>query len=278
MALTLKKNTSVFASNQALFFRDTSPRGLLFAGLIFACVAGYAALPKGTAHNWLVVLIPGALSLLLMGWAVRQTFYDSGNRWLMAIEPAGIYVNPSYCAGYSAGQSDAPVLLVPYESIRYIGCIQEVMRLPHRLGATRHHFGYLDIALRRPAQEDALLTTLYCHEAHASAGKSGPFPVRFVSPYLLRLHWNAVAPSEKVAVEHLAKECQVVGKRKVFFPDWDRLSSMQKDIYLDELWAMGMREEALFLARIHLKVSLKQSDEVLRARFVHVGQEGENRK
>ncbi|MCK5861006.1 MAG: hypothetical protein KAH38_00885 [Candidatus Hydrogenedentes bacterium] len=267
MPVIVKKKTAIFDSKQVLLFHDTSHYGLLFAGVIFAFIAGYVALPKGSDHNELVVLIPGSLAVLLIARAIWQQYFKSEETWFIAIDSVGLHINLGYSAGYSTGQCEVSSLFVPHEEIRHIGCLHEKMRLPHRFGATRHHFGYLDIALREPVSGQVLRETLYFNEGYAKTGKSGPFPTRFLNPLLIRLNWNAVYPSEVIARKELSKRCSSVKKRDVVFPDWGRLDRSQRDVFLDELWAMGMRNEALFLARLHLKISLKNSEKLLCTRF-----------
>lgn len=266
MSANLIEKAHVAASSQAIYFHDSSYRGLLFASAVFGAIAGYALLPKGSGNTVVAALIPGALAVMLAAFAFRRWFEQSYKDWFLILDTEGIYVNLAYSAGYSSGTSDIPVLFLPREEIASIRPVYEVMRLPHRWGATRYHFGYLDVVLRCPVQEPVLDTSLYANDCHVATGKSGPFPIRFVTPALLRLNWNAIKPDEKVAIEHLVQNYLVEGKRRVQFPDWYALNGRQRDIYLDLLWNMGMREEAAFLARMHLQVPIKKAKEELTAR------------
>ena len=137
------------------------------------------------------------------------------------------------------------------------------MLLPYRFGFTRHHLGYLDIVLALPVTEEVLAATQSANALFGNAGKLGPFPVRFVTPFLLRLNLNAVLPGDKDALKYLSSNHHINNMVKVSYPEWDDLSTVQRDIYLEELWKMGMWNEAAFLARMHLKVPLKKAREYL---------------
>jgi len=245
----------VATSNQAIYFRDASHRGLLFAGGIFALIALYAALPKGSDINYLATFIPAILALFFVLLALWRLFIGAGPHWLLAIDNGDVYVNLGYNAGYSKRQQEFPVLFFTPNEIDSVCGIRERLCLPNRLGATRHHLGYLDIHLANGVSKEILIICLDANEMHAKAGKSGPFPVRFVTPCLLRVNWNAVIPAESIAFQYFSKYVTVTDKKEVVFPDWDGLDETQREIYLEELWSMGMREEALFMARIHLKIS-----------------------
>ncbi len=266
MSANLKEKTHIATSSEAVYFRDSSYRGLLFASAIFAVIAGYAALPKGSGNTMVAALIPGVLAVILVTSALRRWLDKSHTGWFLALDTDGIYVNLAYSAGYSSGQNDMPVLFLPQAEIACIRSVNETMRLAHRWGATRYHFGYLDVVLKHPVQESVLDASLHANDCYVAAGKAGPFPIRFVTPALLRLNWNAINPDEKVAIEHLAQNYRIEEKRRVQFPDWGALNGLQRDIYLDLLWTMGMREEAAFLARMHLQTPIKKAKEELTAR------------
>jgi len=250
-------------SSQAVFFYDASYRGLLFAGGIFAVIAGYIAIPKDSGINFAAAIIPGILALLLATGAFRRKFMRSDCSWIMAIDTTGVYLNLGYNTGYGSGKFSDSALFLPQDAICFVRKSREVMRLPHRFGATRHHFGYLDIVLSFPISDEALLAMQAANELFGNAGKSGPFPMRFVTPLLLRLNLNAVIPGEKEALEYLSHNHKIGNMVKVCFPEWDEITSGQRDIYLEELWEMGMWDEAAFLARTHLKAPLKKARERL---------------
>lgn len=263
MSIQIIDGTRLSTSSAAVFFYDVSHRGLFFAAAVFALVAGYIALPKGAGVNMAAALIPATLAALLVSGAIWRKFFRKGLSWIMAIDTDGIYINPGYNTGYETAIRDKRLFFLPAEAVLAVRKTREVMRLPHRFGATRHHFGYLDIMLAAPVTGEEMAVIQTATEHFSDAGKSGPFPVRFVTPLLLRLNLNAVLPGEKEALAQLSGSHQVVGMVKVIFPEWAELNAEQRDIYLEELWKMGMRDEAAFLARIHLKVSLTKAREIL---------------
>jgi hypothetical protein len=255
MSFLLIDKTRVATSSQAVYFRDVSHRGLLFAGGIFTLIALYAALPKGAELNYFAAFIPVIPAFFFLSLAVWRLYMSKGSNWMLAIDNGDVYVNLGYNAGYSVHQKEYPVLSVSRAEINSVGSVRETLCLPNRLGATRYHLGYVDIRLKNPVSEDILCVCREANDTYAGSGKSGPYPVRFVSPCLLRLNWNAMIPTESVALHHFARHIKVIETKEAGFPDWDALDGVQRDVYLDELWSMGMREEALFMARIHLKVS-----------------------
>ncbi len=267
MPVSLRDAKSVPSCSQAHVFRDVSHRGLLFGGIFFALLASYCALPKESGVNWGAVLAPGALALWLLAWGVWRCVYRTGDRWLLTAAAEGLYMNLGYVEGYPVHHDKAPALFVPREAIRAAGRVREILRLPHRFGATRHHVGCLDIVLEHPVSEQVQKEVARYQERCAEAGKSGPFPVRIITPALVRLCWSAIRPDETEALRCLASLCPVIPDRQVAFPQWDALNARQRDIFLDELWVMGMREEALFLARMHLGVSIKTASAIMEARF-----------
>lgn len=255
MSSSLIDRNNVATSSQAIYFKDASHRGLLFAGGIFALIALCAALAKGTEINYSAAFIPAVLALFFVLLALWRLFIGTGPHWLLAIDNGDVYVNLGYNTGYSASQKGFPILFLTRDEINYVGGVREILCLSNRLGVTRYHHGYVDIRLKNPVHESVVRICQDANDMYAISGKSGPFPVRFVTPCLLRMNWNALIPAESVALNHFSRYMTVINTKEVKFPDWDELDSMQRDIYLDELWSMGMCEEVLFIARIHLKVS-----------------------
>ncbi len=259
MALTLNNARSIPTSSRAVIFRDVSYRGLLFGGLLFALLACYGALPKADGVNWVAVAIPGMMAGWLFAWGGWRRLREGAGNWLLVVADEGIHINLAYAEGYPIIHDDAPVLFVASEEMCCVRPVREIIRLPHRFGTTRHHFGAFDIVLQRPVPDEVVYSLIRCQERYAQAGKSGPFPVRCVAPNVLRLQWSAIRPKEEKALECLAGLCDAQGPRKIVFPEWNRLNARQRDIFLGELWRMGMREEALFLGRIHLGVSMAET-------------------
>ena len=224
-------------------------------------------MPKGSGLNWHTALVPGVLALVLSALGVWRCFSCRKSGWLMIADAEGIYINMSYSEGYAVKHDRISLLFVPREEIAALHRVREALRLPHRFGATRYHFGYLDITLSNPVPETILTERAAMNDRYAASGKSGPFPIRFVTPRLLRLCWNAIQPGEKEAVRLLSPPHTMESTRTVSYPEWDRLDVAQRDAFLRELWLMGMRTEAAFLGRLYFGVSLRKTMETLRDKF-----------
>jgi hypothetical protein len=266
MSILLIDKTRVATSSQAVYFRDASHRGLIVIGTLFALIGLYVAFPKGAEVNYFAAFIPALPACLFFFLAAWRLYAGRGSNWMLAIDNNEVYVNVGYSAGYSMQQKEYPVLSVPRELIDRVGPVRETLRLPNRLGATRYHLGYVDIRLKHPVSEEILCVCREANDTCAGFGKSGPFSLRFMSPRLLRMNWSAMIPTESVALHHFGRYIEVAQGKEVKFPDWDALDAAQQDVYLDELWSMGMRDEALFLARIHLKVSSAMAKAIMQER------------
>ncbi len=265
MTISVRDIQTVPVSGSLLVYRDVSWRGLVWAGLIFGCVAAYVVLPGETLLSRGVAIIPGVTAFILIAMGVSQR-WRAGSRWLLIAAHEGLYVNVDYCEGYPVAGEMSRTLFIPREEIQTISLFAEEMRLPHRFGMTRHHLGYLDIALNLPVPEDAFVLVAQRHEQLYRAGKSGPFPIRMASRKRVRLCWSAIRPDELVALKQLSVYYPLASAHHIVYPEWDPLSDEQRNIFLDELWQTGMRAEALFQARMHLGISLKEAREFLEKR------------
>lgn len=240
-------------------------RGLVWGGLIFACVAAYAALPGETLLSRGVAAIPGVTAIVLLMLGLYQRWIG-GARWLLTAAQDGLYINAGYCEGYPVAGEHDTALFIPREDILALCHVAEVLRLPYRFGVTRHHLGSLDVALNTAVSADVTALIARRHEQLDEAGKAGPFPLRLVSPSRLRLCWSAIRPGEKEAVTLLAHEYEIMPACHIVYPEHEHLNPLQQAIYLDELWRMGMRKEALFLARMYLGISLRAARTYMESR------------
>ena len=235
-------------------YRDVSWRGLFFAGLCFALVTAYVILPKGANPAWGAAAIPAALSLLCLLLALWRRI-GAGNAWLVREAPDGLYINPGYSDGYPVPGAAADAIFIPNDALVCIQVVQEVLRLPHRFGATRHHLDAVDFRLGR-AMDEAVMAHIRGQQIRfRNAGKTGPYPVRIISPTRLRLAWGWVQPGAAEAAQAFSERHAAAPKQRVLYPEWDALDPAQQEVYLEELWRMGMVAESLFLGRMRYGLS-----------------------
>ncbi len=238
-------------------YRDISWRGLLYAGVIFLTMAAYTLLPKDTGPSWGAALLPflaAALFFLMAAWRRK----DARRAWLLKSAPDGLYINLGYSDGYFfRGSSDA-VLFIAAPEVAGIAVVLEVMRLPYRIGMTRHHFSCLDIQVSGSISDEIRAHLQEQQACFSKAGKSGPYPVRINAPGQLRLGWGWIKPGAKETAQQLAEYYTLLKSRNVAYPDWDQLNPVQQDLYLDILWQMGMTTESLFLGRQHHRIRSKE--------------------
>lgn len=246
-------------------YRDVSWRGLFYAGAGFACIAGYILISRSGGIPWQGAAIPGCLALLFLYWGLRRRL-DHKSDWFLKSAPEGFYLNTDYSDGYPAPGPSGGVLFIPADRVSRVIPVEEVLLLPHRFGITRHHFSCLDIVCAHILPEELhhhIKTRQSCFE---KAGKSGPYPLRIVSPGRLRLNWGWVQPDAREAVHQLSSAYSEDAPCTIVFPDWYKLNPVQKDLYLDELWIMGMISESLFLGREHYRRASREVRHILETR------------
>lgn len=246
-------------------FRDVSWRGLLIAGAVFAAIAVFVALPKSGGPAWGAAMLPFLLSALCVSLALSRRMNRNG-AWLVKYAADGLYINTNNGDGYPLPGPRENILFFPPAMVACLTPVQEVMRLPHRFGATRHHFSCLDVTVRQPVPVEILAGIRMQQERFRKAGKTGPYPIRMVTPSRMRLNWGWIHPGAKEAVRKLSDIFATGPPRAIVYPDWDTLSEAQKECYLDELWRMGMITESLFLGRAHLGRSSRQVRDLLEGR------------
>ena len=252
-------------------YRDVSWRGLLYAGLGFGSAAGFILIPRSGGIFWQGAVIPAALALLCFYWSLRRRM-NRTRAWFMKSAQEGLYLNTDYSDGYPVPGAPGGVLFIPADWVSQVVPMREVLRLPHRFGLTRHHFSCLDIVCGRDLPEELLRHVEARQSCFAKAGKSGPYPIRIVAPGRIRLNWGWVQPDAVEAVRQLSVNYADDTTRSIVFPDWHRLDKTQKELYLDELWRMGLLSECLFLGREHYRRASAEVRRILEDRNHSGGQ------
>lgn len=234
-------------------FRDVSWRGLVYVGLAFSGMAAFILLPKGSDLSWQAAWIPllPALLFFLLALVRRK---NAGQSWLLKSAPEGLYIHTGYSDGFALTGVPGAALFIPAEEVAGLACVLEVMRLPYRFGITRHHVSCLDVSLTCPVPESVRAHLEERQRCFRKAGKTGPFPVRVEADRLLRLGWGWVRPGARETAQQISERHPTLSPRKITYPDWDALDSLQQDLYLIVLWQMGMTTECLFLGRQYYRV------------------------
>ncbi len=271
MTITLREGDSPALVGGVRLYGDASWRGLAFAGL---CLGGTALFSGwvGGLWSWQGAAVPAATgaALAFMGLWRRLR---SGQSWLLLDAKDGLYLNLAHSEGYSLGKATAPTLFISRDALGWACLVREVLRLPHRFGATRHHIACIDIELSEDLPAAALAVIEGCQRRHAESGKAGPYPVRLAASRRLRLCWSGVRPGEIQALAALGEGCPTRPARTVLYPDWNLLDADQQSWHLDELWRMGMTSEAAFLARMRYRVSLRDAKTLLEQRARRASEE-----
>jgi hypothetical protein len=230
-------------------------------------VAGYALIPKNSGMDWGMALLPGATAFALLIMGVRRRWGGSlRNNWFIVACSEGYYINSGYSSGYAWKKDASPIVFIPHACVHFATPIYETIKLPNRLGVTRHHLVYLDISLRMPLNPDIEAIIQSGQENFRHARKTGPYPVRMILDKRLRLNWDAVVPDVPQALEHFKQWTCIHPGHHIHYPDWDALDIAQRELFLDELWEMGMHDDAAFLGRIHYKTSLTEAGAILQRR------------
>lgn len=230
-------------------YRDVSWRGLLGTGIGFALIAVFVAWPKSGNVAWLAAMFPAILSLACISLAFyRHTRRE--NTWLMKHAADGLYINTNYGDGSVLPGPPEKIIFIPASEVAGSAAIREVIRLPHRFGATRHHFACLDILLPVVVPDDTFAAITVQQGRFAGAKQSGPYPIRLVAPSRLRLNWGWIHPGTLETIGQVSGKHTTPPKETVItYPDWDTLTPAQQDLFLDLLWQAGMIQESIFLGR-----------------------------
>ncbi len=246
-------------------YRDISWRGLIYVGIAFLLAAAYTLLPKESGPSWGAALLPFLLAatfFILAAMRRMRTKYG----WFLKSAPDGLYINTGYSDGYPIPGDTGAALFLAKEEVACLLDVMEVMRLPYRLGFTRHHFSCLDILIAGPIPETVVTHLQEQQERFKNADKSGPYPLRVTAPARLRLGWGWVQPGAKNTIFQLANQYRVTSPQNIIYPEWNALERQQQEIYIDELWRMGMISESLFLGRNHYNLPAAQIRRLLEDR------------
>lgn len=246
-------------------FRDTSWRGLFFTGLFFGFVALYILLPKGPSIAWGAAFIPAALSFVLLALAIRS-YALSRTHWFVRCSNEALHINVGYLEGYRTRVGTPSILEIGIGEVHALRPVEEVVSLPHRFGITRHHLSSIDIVLKHPIPEEVLKKIFDFQLRFRQAGKSGPYPIRFIHASRLRLGWAWMSPNAVESVTKLSTIFPTQPLQRYVYTNWDRLTGEEQDLFLDELWRMGMIRESLFLGRMRYGLSLRDVSSTLEKR------------
>lgn len=242
----------VLRAGDTAFYPDTW-RGLLAAGLIFGAIAGYAAIPKGTESTLVQALIPGLMALCLLAMAGRHRYgLRHGDGWRVVFAHDGVYLRLQEGRGNSG---EAAVLFLDRAAVDHVRLVTEQLRLPHRVGTTRHHIAYVDFQLNILVNDTIRDACLSGHREYRRTGHSGPYPVLLPSDERMRICWGGLYPGEKKALEMLATRFRVLTDLCVVYPSWEHLAAEQQDRHVRMVWDMGMCAEAEFLLRMYRGLS-----------------------
>lgn len=230
-------------------YRDVSWRGLLATGIGFALIAVFVVWPKSGNIALLAATFPAVLSLACISLAFYR-YTRRKNAWLVKCAADGLYINTNYGDGSVLPGPPEKIMFIPASEVAGITAIREVMRLPHRFGATRHHVACLDLLMTALVTDDTLTAIAMQQARFVKARQSGPYPIRRVAPARLRLNWGWVHPGTMETLGQLSGTYATSPTEAVItYPDWDALTPEQQNLYLDLLWQEGMIQESVFLGR-----------------------------
>ena len=246
-------------------FDDASWRGLLFVGLGFCFLALCIVLIKRDDLAGIAAIFPLLLGLIFLYWTwVRRK--NNNQSWFMKVTPDGLYLNMDYCDGYPVREVSGTVLFVPQPWVARLIPVREVLVLPHRFGITRHHFSCLDVVCHYALPQPVVEAISKRESACKNAGKSGPYPLRRVGQQRLRLNWGWVQPGAQETITQLTEQYGHTKECMIVFPDWNSLSDVQKEAFLDELWRMGLLAACITLGREYYRRSSKEVRQLLESR------------
>lgn len=264
MRLCSPKEVAIQAGDTA--FYPAAWRGLFAAALIFAAIAGYAAIPKGAGNLGLPAWIPAAMALYLLVLAALQRWrLRGGSGWRMVLSRQGVYIQLRHRRGRHRNGGATVVFLEPAE-ISHVRLVVEELRLPHRFGMTRHHIAHIDVALNKPMYAEIRQACLSGQQEYRNSGNSGAHPVFLPMEDRVRICWDGMHPGEREALALASGQFRVLPALRVIYPLWEDLEQELQLPYVRMINEMGWAAEAEFILRIHRGMSRSVARALLEGR------------